>query len=416
MGVPEGAKMGAIGGLVGGKDGGGGRAASPAGGRRQSSRVFKGGEKANMMMAKAKMSMARIAQEDEGSISTLGSKDPTIRTKGSKASASQQSSAHRPQPPQHRRASIEGGGPAPRRASMQGGSPGGSRPQTTDSNGVVRRGTYTSPHLHDKLKGSLRMASRRLSFAFGSAMTIKVESRSTNLCRCPATRPWAQLISAHDGTTVDVMKQHVVGSLGALGRKAPVERQILSFKGVELHDDKTMRHYKIKDGAKLVLTFKPCDAGKEDLRLGYLQHRFPALRESGDAAPLLDPADPVASPRLDCSAAWSEHTAPGGKIRWRCTGTAGSLRAKSAQPPPSAKGRVSLWRANWLKPQASEASFETVVTPQLGESNVMGSLVARNKPRPPNKANRASFNRPANRASQRASNADRLVLDGGDDD
>ena len=94
-----------------------------------------------------------------------------------------------------RRASLEGGA---RRSSMQGGSPAGSRPRTTDSNGEVRRGSYG---LSGKLQGSLRMANRRLSFAFGNAMTLKVESRSTNLCRCPATNPWTQLMSAHQGRT-----------------------------------------------------------------------------------------------------------------------------------------------------------------------------------------------------------------------
>ena len=201
MGVPEGAKMGAIGGLVGGKDGGGGRAASPAGGRRQSSRVFKGGERANMMLAKAKTGTMRAAiEEDDGSISTLGSKDPTHKGRQPKPPSAQPSQASHHSSARGggggvRRASLEGGA---RRSSMQGGSPAGSRPRTTDSNGEVRRGSYG---LSGKLQGSLRMANRRLSFAFGNAMTLKVESRSTNLCRCPATNPWTQLMSAHQGRT-----------------------------------------------------------------------------------------------------------------------------------------------------------------------------------------------------------------------
>ena len=408
MGVPEGAKMGAIGGLVGGKDGGGGRAASPAGGRRQSSRVFKGGERANMMLAKAKTGTMRAAiEEDDGSISTLGSKDPTHKGRQPKPPSAQPSQASHHSSARGggggvRRASLEGGA---RRSSMQGGSPAGSRPRTTDSNGEVRRGSYG---LSGKLQGSLRMANRRLSFAFGNAMTLKVESRSTNLCRCPATNPWTQLMSAHDGTTVGVMKQHVVGSLGKLGRKAPVELQVLSYRGAELHDDKTMRHYKIRDGAKLVLTFKPCSDDKAELRLGYLQHRFPGLRDGGDAAPALDPEDP-ASPRLDCSAAWSRHTAPEGKLRWRFPGFG---LAKAPRPPSvSTSTPKPVWPATafGLLENQSESSFETVVTPTLGQSNVAGSLVARNKPRPPPKraSMRASFNRNAQkRASQRAGKAD----------
>ena len=172
MGVPEGAKMGAIGGLVGGKDGGGGRAASPAGGRRQSSRVFKGGERANMMLAKAKTGTMRAAiEEDDGSISTLGSKDPTHKGNRPKPPSAQPSQASHHSSARGggggvRRASLEGGA---RRSSMQGGSPTGSRPQTTDANGEVRRGSYG---LSSKLQGSLRMANRRLSFAFGNAMTL----------------------------------------------------------------------------------------------------------------------------------------------------------------------------------------------------------------------------------------------------
>ena len=204
------------------------------------------------------------------------------------------------------------------------------------------------------------------------------------------------------------MKQHVVGSLGKLGRKAPVELQVLSYRGAELHDDKTMRHYKIRDGAKLVLTFKPCSDDKAELRLGYLQHRFPGLRDGGDAAPALDPEDP-ASPRLDCSAAWSRHTAPEGKLRWRFPGFG---LAKAPRPPSvSTSTPKPVWPATafGLLENQSESSFETVVTPTLGQSNVAGSLVARNKPRPPPKraSMRASFNRNAQkRASQRAGKAD----------
>lgn len=366
--------MGPLGGLVGGKDNDGGQAASPTKplDRRQTHARMGGKMKGDVLRAATIRRTAKaseIHEDDEKSVSTLGSKDPVAPRRASQAPI--------------RRASLEGG---------------------TAEAAERRRGSYTSPHLHNKLRGSIRMAQRRLSFAFGNAMTIKVESRSTNLCRCPASNPWTQLISAHDGTTVDVMKKHVIGALGKKGHKAPLELQILHYKGTELHNDKTLRHYHIKDGAKLILTFKPCQPDKEELRLGYLQHRFPALCYGGDAAPKLDVDDGLGkhSPRLDCSSLWTLHTAPktadglGQRLRWKCVGAADGKGL--AHPPPSRKKR---WPSLLMQP--SESSFETVCTPQLGESNVMGSLVVKPRPMPRPPQSRASVRGSFTRKSVRNS-------------
>ena len=393
--VPAGAKMGPLGGLVGGgKDGGDARPperAKPGGGtgRRVTHSRMGGKNKADIIRAATirrardnegfatppasrpnSGGVQRIEEDDGGSVSTLGDADPVAR--GRRATQA---------PRGLRRATIEhtgAGGIAALAGSRHagGGGGGGGAAAAADAAAGGTRG--------------------RISFAFGNSMTITVESRAMALCRCPATRPWRQLLSAHDGTTVAVVKEHVVGSLGGRGGKAPAELQILRYRGMELHDDKTLRHYGIKDGAKLLLSLQECAPAKRELRLGFLQHRFPALCRLGDAAPKLDPTAGKLSPRLDCSSAWTLHTG-GGKLAWKFPGTTDGFRGKTPGAPPARLlSGGQLWPPLLGGDPSDEASFETVITPPLGQSLVPGSILVKNTPRrpvPPASRVRGSFGR-----------------------
>ena len=60
------------------------------------------------------------------------------------------------------------------------------------------------------------------------------------------------MIPTAEGMTVAELKLRVVAALGKKAAKAPIETQVLSYRGTVFHDDKTLRHYQVKDGQMIV--------------------------------------------------------------------------------------------------------------------------------------------------------------------